>query len=359
MQRRTFLIGTTVSLLVGAIGFSRLNTTKAQPLLVSTASDIEGNHYVVATSTDGQLISQTPLPKRGHDTLPMRHKPNHVLVLARRPDRFAIEVNVLEGRVINTFEAQRGYHFYGHGELSLDGKYLFTSENDYNHNRGVIVVRDTQDYSVVEQYDSGGIGPHDVKLKPGGGHLAIANGGISTHPDWPRMKLNLDTMQPNLSVLNLHSGQIEEQYLPPHHQLSLRHLDVNHNGDIYVGAQFQGEKTSQYPLVFVQSGSEGLRALKGTEKDWRAMRQYTASVCVDDERLIVTCPRGDVMTIWDTQTGVLSKQVSLKDAAGIAVHNGEFLVSSGHGRIVRTFGIEAKDHALIDGVRFDNHMTIT
>lgn len=359
MQRRTFLTGASATLLLGGVGYLRINTeSAAEPILASTASDIKGNHYVVATRLDGSLISQTRLPKRGHDTLPISHKPNHVLVLARRPDRFAMEIDLLEGRVTQSFEAQHGHHFYGHGELSNDGQYLYTSENDYDNNRGVIVVRETVGYTVVNQLDAGGIGPHDIKRLPGSNRLAIANGGISTHPDWPRMKLNLDTMRPNLSILNLDTGEIERQYEPPHHHLSLRHLDVNHNGDIYVGAQFQGDYAEPYPLVFVQSADQPLHALSASTDDWLAMRQYTASVCVDNDRLIVTCPRGDQLTLWSTQTNKLEQRITLKDAAGVATINGEFMVSSGHGQLVKTHANKTNLHALVDGVRFDNHMTI-
>jgi hypothetical protein len=358
MQRRTFLIGTCATVLLGGVGYLRLGEGGPQPLLVSTASDAKGEHYVVATTFDGNLISQTLLPKRGHATLPLPHKPNHVLVLARRPDRFALEINVLEGRVTKSFEAQQGHHFYGHGELSSDGQYLYTSENDYNNNRGVIVLRETRGYNVVQQMSSGGIGPHDIRRLPDGERLAIANGGISTHPDWPRMKLDLDTMKPNLSILNLGTGEIEQQYEPPHHHLSLRHLDVNSNGDIYVGAQFQGDYSEQYPLVFVQSADHSLQPLQASDEDWRAMRQYTASVCVDNDRLIVTCPRGDQLTLWSTRSKKLEQRIELKDAAGVTVRNREFMVSSGHGRLVQANANEAKLHALVEGIRFDNHMSV-
>jgi hypothetical protein len=358
MHRRSFLIGSSACLVIGVPTFTQLGVVAKQNVLVSSASDIDGNHYVVATHVNGQIVSQTRLPKRGHDTLALPHKAGHVLVLARRPDRFAMEINVLEGKVTRVFEAQRGHHFYGHGELSSDGRFLYTSENDYENNRGVITVRETEHYQTLSQFDSGGIGPHDIKLMPDGLHLAIANGGISTHPDWPRMKLNVDTMQPNLSLVNLNTGRVQRQYTPPHHQLSLRHLDVNHNGDIYVGAQFQGDYSKQYPLVFVQSGNQQLQALHASEEDWRAMRQYTASVCVDKERLLVTCPRGDLLTFWNTSSGKLERKVELKDAAGVAAIEGEFIVSSGHGRLLKTHGQQTEKQTLVEGVRFDNHMTL-
>ena len=49
---------------------------------------------------------------------------------------------------------------------------------------------------------SGGIGPHEILRLPGARLLAIANGGIHTRPDTGREKLNLDTMRPNLTLMD-------------------------------------------------------------------------------------------------------------------------------------------------------------
>ncbi|HBM41824.1 MAG TPA: DUF1513 domain-containing protein, partial [Sulfitobacter sp.] len=64
------------------------------------------------------------------------------------------------------------------------------------------------------------------KRLPGGDTLVVANGGIDTHPDSGRAKLNIPTMRPNLTYIN--DRRILEQIELPHdmHRNSIRHLAV-------------------------------------------------------------------------------------------------------------------------------------
>ena len=84
---------------------------------------------------------------------------------------------------------------------------LFTTENDYNGKRGVLGIRDSQSLQPVGEYATDGLDPHDVQLLPDGKTLVVANGGIETHPDFGRRKLNLDTMQPSLVYLDSETGK--------------------------------------------------------------------------------------------------------------------------------------------------------
>ena len=44
----------------------------------------------------------------------------------------------------------------------------------------------------IGEFDNHGIGTHDISVSDDGRMLVIANGGIETHPDFGRTKLNLD-----------------------------------------------------------------------------------------------------------------------------------------------------------------------
>ena len=44
--------------------------------------------------------------------------------------------------------------------------------------------------------------PHEILRFPGSDTLIVANGGIQTHPDTGRAKLNIERMLPNLSYLS-------------------------------------------------------------------------------------------------------------------------------------------------------------
>lgn len=238
MNRRAFLTGTFNSTLNVALNSNllRINALNSFALmactsglknewLVSTAIDssISGpvnaannkQYCAVALDSTGNIKSKVYLPARGHDVLACSHKPGHALVFARRPDRFAMEIDFVNGKITHQFNTQTDTHFYGHGSLSKDGRYLYTTENLYNKGIGLVVVRDTQNYQVIERYTSGGIGPHQLAFLPNSNILVIANGGINTHPDYPRIKLNLDDMSPNLSYMDTSNGKIIDTFTPP------------------------------------------------------------------------------------------------------------------------------------------------
>ena len=173
-SRRKFLLGLTS---LGGIGvISSLNTFTDIPLtalfssqqqwLVSCGKDRQGNFFVAAFDLSGKLISQIPLPARGHDVIAMPSKPGHALVFARRPGQFIFEVDFRQGSIIKRVNVESERRLYGHGVLIDNDRLLLTTENDYQLARGLIVIRDTSNYQVVAQYDSGGVGPHQLAVIP-------------------------------------------------------------------------------------------------------------------------------------------------------------------------------------------------
>ena len=112
---------------------------------------------------------------------------------------------------------------------SLDGCRLFTTENDFENAKGAIGVWNTDNrYERIGEWDSHGIGPHDISLMPDGMTLVIANGGIQTHPDSGRAKLNIPDMKPSLVFLNVRNGSVISKIALPSelHKNSIRHLDA-------------------------------------------------------------------------------------------------------------------------------------
>ena len=73
--------------------------------------------------------------------------------------------------------------------------------------------------------------PHEAMLL-GDDVICVANGGIETHPDFGREKLNLSTMKPNVAFIDRLTGDlISLRELPPDlHQVSLRHLAPDARG---------------------------------------------------------------------------------------------------------------------------------
>jgi hypothetical protein len=360
INRRQFMLGASQVALAAWL-LPACTAQKSEQWLVSTCNDQQGQNMAAAINSQGQIVSTVNLPARGHDSLALPHKPGHALVFARRPDRFAIEVDFINGEIVSHIQSQADSHFYGHGAFSKDNKYLYTTENLYDKKRGLIVVRDAQTYQVLDRFDSGGIGPHELMLMPDGNTLVIANGGIETHPSQPRKKLNIETMQPNLAYLDIATGKILSSFAPPDHQLSIRHLTVNPNGAVYAGAQYQGRKSTIHPLVFAHHGEDNLQAFRASQTQWFKMQQYTASLLVKDDLLCVSCPRGSHLSFWDTATREFIGQQAFSDVSGLAYSNGNLLASSGKGllkKLNHANPITGPTSISSLALKFDNHMTI-
>jgi len=330
------------------------------------AALVEGGYGVVGVDSERQIVWQTPMSERVHDivvqpaadgtntkigaTIYTRTdgttatKLREVVVMGRRPSERFWVLDTTNGELRHTIKAQSDRHFYGHACFSLDGDYLYVTENDTVSLAGKIGVYDArQGYQKVKEFDSHGIGPHELVMHPDGETLVIANGGIKTEKA-SRDELNLDSMRPSLAYLNRHDGTLLEQVVPQHPQMSVRHLDIHRDGTVMIGIQFQGPKHINVPLVLThQRGDTDFTSLQMPQNQWQCFHQYIASVAVDDEHnlLCVTTPIGGCAAVYDLTTRQLIDVLTLPDCAGASViktaaaqpKQAGFIVSDGQGSI--------------------------
>ena len=320
-----------------------------------------GNDFgVVGIDADREVVWQTTMPERVHDIVvqPVSDAQNtaindnqnrDVVVMGRRPSEKFWVLDTATGQVKFAIKASNHRHFYGHACYSLDGKLLYVTENDTINLDGKIGIYDAHDaYKKVAEFDSHGIGPHELIMHPDSETLVIANGGIKTEQA-SREELNLDSMRPSLVYLNRHDGSLLEQIIPEHNQMSVRHLAMHDDGTVMIGIQFQGDKHINVPLVLTHKrGNSDFEPLVMPNNQWQRFHQYIASVAVDSERnlLCVTTPIGGCAAIYDLSTRELIDDVSLPDCAGASVlfhqrtrnakdnngHSG-FIVSDGQGQL--------------------------
>ena len=295
----------------------------------------EHDFGVVGIDADRQIVWQTTMPERVHDIVVQPTNVSEsqvqdsnvdqrrdVVVMGRRPSEKFWVLDASNGQVQHAIKADLHRHFYGHACYSLDGELLYVTENDTVSLAGKIGVYDTNDaYKKVAEFNSYGIGPHELIMHPDGETLVIANGGIKTEQA-SREELNLDTMRPSLVYLNRHDGTLLEQVVPEHNQMSIRHLAMHNDGTVMIGIQFQGEKHINVPLVLThQRGDVSFTPLTMPNNQWQRFHQYIASVAVDSDRnlLCVTTPIGGCAAIYDLHTRELIDDVSLPDCAGASV----------------------------------------
>lgn len=361
-SRREALVAALGATSLAAAGCAR----RDRPLFLSAASDREGGHWLAAINRTGELKFRARLPARGHDPFV---SPDGALALvpARRPGNWMSVLDGRDGARLDVIHAARGRHFYGHGAFSADGERLYTTENDFASGRGVIVSRSARTLNVIGEFPSGGVGPHQLKILDNE-LIAVANGGIRTHPDQPRRKLNVDAMRPNLSLVDTRSGEIVDQAVPPDAKSSIRHMDVMAGGDIVLGLQYEGSPTDDAALVLRYGFSSGkLTALPVPLAIQRRMKQYTASVCVDpaSNHAMVTCPRGHLVTFWDLDGPGCVGTRRVRDVAGVALDQatGEFVATNGGGSVFRfdaaSFQLRRAATRRFEGLRWDNHLAVS
>lgn len=312
-------------------------------------------------ATDGSSPFAMALPARGH-SFAVHPARDLAIVFARRPGTFAVAFDTVTGARLAVFEAEEGRHFAGHGTFSPNGRLLLTAENKFDTGDGTLGVYDVEDgFRKLAELPAHGIGPHDVAVMPDGRTLAVAVGGILTHPQSKRLKLNLDTMQPSLALMELESGRLVEQFPLEGqlHQLSLRHLSVNDKGEVACACQYQGDPQAAVPLVAIL-GRDGFRLADGFRPRAAELQQYTGSIAFDSsgEWLAVSCPKADRILILD-RDGAIHHEVAVPDGCGVAAEgaSGRFVASGGTGRLVAIDAATGQSETLSSAaLAWDNHL---
>jgi len=374
IDRRTFLHGLTLAGLAGA-GLPQAlsgpalsaspggnDESETRELFFTCARRGRGSYVFLVLDEGGRIVRELPLAARGHDCV-LHVQSGRGVVFARRPGTFAVAFHIEDASPPVAFTARPDRHFYGHGVFSPGGRLLYATENDFNAARGVIGVYDVSaGYKRVGEFDSHGIGPHDLLLAPDGLTLVVANGGIETHPDAGRAKLNISTMEPSLVFVDRRSGDrlAKHQLGSDLHKLSIRHLDIDSRGRVWLGGQWEGG-LDEAPSIVGSAGRDfPLSLLPCLAGQGASLRGYIGSVAVNREGrlLAASAPRAGRIVYIDTEKCVIAGETLLTDGCGVApLGQDRFLATSGEGRVVEAWPGERSDAvATHKGISFDNHM---
>lgn len=352
MDRRFFLRGAaSLSLLAAAPARAALSKSVS---FVCALKDRDG-FAVAGLSATGDILVCERLPDRAHGAA-LSPDGETAVIFARRPGYYFGVMDLTGSRPFKLMPVSDDRLFYGHGFFAKDGKLLFATENDFENERGVLGIYDaTNGYRRVGEYASGGVGPHEAILLRDGKTAVVANGGIITHPDFPRKKLNLATMDATLVYLDIASGEVlKTQRMPGElYQMSFRHIAEDGAGNVWVGGQYQGPPTDDVPMVFV-SDAHGVTALEAPPSVYRNMRHYVGSVATDFARgrVATTCPRGGVWQIWSSTDRKLIAERHVADICGVAAGKDDFVAVDGFGNF-RQGDVILSNHR---SVAWDNHL---
>ena len=331
-----------------------------QRLFVACRMDAAQTASVACFDSQGREVFATALPARGHDVA-VNARRREVAVFARRPGNWFTVIDSGTGIPRHTIHAPEGRHFYGHGVFSGDGRFLYATENNMASGDGLIGIYAAADgYPRIGEFASGGIGPHDLVLMPDGRSLAVANGGLRTHPDTGRETLNTDDMSPNLAVIDLAAGQLSSVFELDRklRRLSIRHLAVRGDGLLAFGCQHEGDSEDLPPLLGTLSPGGKISLLEVPEDALARLHNYVGSVGFDDSGtwLTATSPRGGAALIWNMRRGALAASLMLPDVCGVAASGPEsFLLSSGNAGLKMAMADGSMTAAGGLGWIWDNH----
>ncbi|MCZ2722322.1 DUF1513 domain-containing protein [Marinomonas sp. 15G1-11] len=377
MNRRSFLKLTGLNMSLLGMVNSPLWSTKAlatatapavsslhQEHFASAFTDKHQQHHLALLKNNGTLVWKHVLEARAHAPVFHPNKPI-VAIVARRPGFYLDLFDTDTGERLKQLQPTSGHHFYGHALFSIDGKTLITQENHYASGDGKIFVRDWETGTVLHEWPSYGIGPHQSCLMDKT-TLVIANGGLKTHPDNDRKIENIDSMQPNVSFISLKDGRLMHQvtHPPELHQLSIRHLHVNQQGQVAVAFQYQGPKWDTVPLVGITDiKSDHIQYLTMPEPIRQRFKQYCGSVRFDasGKVLAVTTPRGGLVAFWSMEQQAFLNNTVLMDVCGLKETSKafEFMVSTGRGKFFHINALEKKAQLVqkFNDLQWDNHLT--
>jgi hypothetical protein len=367
IDRRHFLIGGALVLasvsrsFAGVISDDESEDVSAGDLIAACRRP-DGGYSVVILTVDGAIVRELPLKERGHD-IAFDKASGWAVVFARRPGSFALSFDVHNRRAPVLFTTSANRHFYGHGVFSRDGRLLYGTEHDNATRQGLLGIYDVAaGFKRIGEIPTHGIGPHEVILLADGRTLAVANGGIETHIETGRQKLNVDTMVPSLAFIDSPSGALLTKHEHPGalHKLSIRHIAADAQGTIWFGAQWEGEAGDTPELVGCAGMDKPLRLIEPKSPRGAALAGYIGAVAIDGggRILAASAPRAGRIVYVDTERGAIIGETQLQDSCGLTgITNSAFALSSGMG-VVQT---EQPDHthlttATFPGRSFDNHL---
>nr|WP_246225780.1 DUF1513 domain-containing protein [Vibrio agarilyticus] len=332
----------------GQQSYSANSVNKAS--LIGCVSRATQGYSAIGCDAAFHPVFEVPLAKRGHGIASSIQ--GHVAIFARRPGDYIQIFSALDGRAITMLTPSVDQTFYGHGDYSKDGRYLYVSGGTLATSEGVISVYDaTNDYRKVAQWRGIGIGPHDLKVLPNG-EIVVAVGGEHTIG---RQVVNRDSMRPNLSYLSAF-GEVLEQVELPNPLLSIRHLAFDENNRVYAALQNRADEITDAPLAFAHRRSETPRWLAASAPHWLRFDNYIGSIAVSQGRVVLTSPRGNCVGIWRAQDLKMEHIITLRDASGVAFLPHQMLVSSGSGKALNTNPLTMQKTTHNTGLYWDNHL---
>jgi hypothetical protein len=356
IDRRDFLKAAGVTFLSSLAPSAFADTLVADAVFATAYQRRDGAYGAAILSEAGKVLHTVDLPDRGHD-ITFDPVSGRSVVFARQPGTFFVAFDLAGRTPPVTVQSIAGRHFFGHGVFSSDGALLYATENDFDNAAGMVGVYDARSgFARIGEFPTHGVGPHELLLLGDNRTMAVANGGIETHPDFGRAKLNLPTMKPSYVLVDRVTGDlIEKHELPPElHQLSIRHMDTDETGAVWFGCQHEGPASERPALVGRAVRGKELELIEMPADVLSGFRNYIGSVAAnrDAGTVAVTSPQGNSFAVIEAASARLVAVEHLTEVCGVAPDHAGFMVTTGTGTIVAPSGTSCDDANHV----WDNHV---
>ncbi len=334
-------------------------------IYLSACKNNIGQHFMAAFDQNGKILYQHPLSYRGH-SLSINYSLQQVYCFSRRPGN-TIDIISFNGKRIYQVSALKNRHFYGHGAYDATQNYLYTTENNLDTTEGLISIRDINNtLSVKKELYSYGIGPHTVEISKDNQFLIIANGGVKTHPQTGRKKLNLIDMTSSLVFLHKSTGKLHRKItLGDELQFnSIRHIALGKDNEVFIALQNQWpNKKTEVLLAHYDYINDKTTPIRIPDILQNKLNHYLGDIVLDQSQQFFasSSPKGNTILFYDIANHRFLSD-KLEDTCGIQSTDrpGEFIVSSGQGYILRYSierkGINKKLLSYHPNIQWDNHI---
>lgn len=356
IDRRDFLKAAGIGFAAAMAPRAWANTLAADAVFATAFVKRDGSYGAAILSEAGKVLHAIDLPDRGHDVAfdPISKRS---VVFARQPGTFAVVFDHSGRDEPLAIASIAGRHFFGHGVFSTDGTLLYATENDFDNAAGVVGVYDARaKFSRIGEFPTYGMGPHELLLLGDGRTIAVANGGIETHPDYGRAELNIATMKPSYVLIDRVTGDLIEKHELPAalHQLSIRHMDADQTGTVWFGCQYRGPGTDRPLLVGRAARGKDLQLLDMPPDTLSGFRNYIGSVAANPAAgtVAVSSPEGNSLVVIDAPSGRVVSSNALVEVCGLAPDGAGFMATTGTGKIVEGSGATRSEPDYV----WDNHM---
>lgn len=260
------------------------------------------------------------LPTRPHGLMHMQG--DEYLVVARRPGDWMLRWNIRTGETSRIWQ-EEGYQLNGHS--ILNGNVVYTTETDLLSGQGAIAVREKNTLNVLDVWPSHGHDPHEMLMLPQGGlgieepFLLVANGGIQTHADMGRTKMNLNQMDSSVVALRPATGELLRKWVLEDAQLSLRHMAWHPDGvaGIAIQAQHDSESDRNAAPILAMLSAQGLNLVPAS----RGAKGYGGDIAATPEGFVISCTKNNSAHAFSL-SGLLIHQETATAACALATEGG-------------------------------------